>query len=82
MKTKTIKVNTAEDISKLVDLAGHVEGDISITTDNNAKYDASSILGLFSVPIGSSMAVEYPADADAFDEFLNTLALNCAGNGY
>ena len=78
MKTKNIVVNSRKDIEALVDVAGRVKGNIAIETENNAKFDASSILGLFSVKPGSSMAVTYPETADDFDDFLTTLELNAS----
>ena len=83
MITKNIKVNTTEDIKNLVDVAGRVNGDIAIENkEDNAKYDASSILGLFSVKPGSAMSVQYPDDAEEFDDFIRTLELDVAGRGY
>lgn len=82
MKTKQIAVNTTQDIQALVDSASHVNGSIKIETENNAKFDASSILGLFSVAPGSTMAVTYPESAEEFDDFLATLELTVASRGY
>lgn len=82
MKTKKIMVRTRRDIENLVDLAGHVQGSIEIETKDNAKYDASSILGLFSVKPGSTMSVKYPESADDFEDFLTTLELTAMTSGY
>lgn len=82
MKTKRIMVNTKEEIQSLVDKAGRVKGPVEIAAGENGNYDASSILGLFSVPLGSMMAVSYPDSADDFDDFLATLEFTVATQGY
>ena len=83
MKTKNIVVKNADDIQKLVDEAGRVNGDIFIETEEgNAKYDASSLLGLFSVKHGSKMAISYHDTADDVDDFVRTLELMAQASGF
>ena len=69
-KTKLIKINGIADVTAFVKMASQVDGDVTLY---RGKYvvDGTSLLGVFSVDPSEGVTVEYPEDAEVFEEFIN-----------
>ena len=68
-KTKLIKINGIADVTAFVKMASQVDGDVTLY---RGKYvvDGTSLLGVFSVDPSEGVTVEYPEDAEIFEEFI------------
>lgn len=68
-KTKLIKINGIADVTAFVKMASQVDGDVTLY---RGKYivDGTSLLGVFSVDPSEGVTVEYPEDAEVFEEFI------------
>ena len=73
---KDIKLEKISDAIELVDVASKVKGNVWLSNDSGCKTDGKSILGVFAVAKNSAISVEYPDNADDFDDYLNRLILS------
>ena len=69
-KKKFIKINGIADVTAFVKMASQVDGDVTLY---RGKYvvDGTSLLGVFSVDTSEGVTVEYPGDAEVFEEFIS-----------
>lgn len=74
-----IAMNGITDVSKFVNLATQVDGDITCTKGRYA-IDGKSIMGMFSVDVSDGIVVEYPESAVAFEEYISQFKIDEAGN--
>lgn len=74
-----IAMNGITDVSKFVNLATQVDGDITCTKGRYA-IDGKSIMGMFSVDVSDGIVVEYPESAVAFEEYISQFKIDKAGN--
>lgn len=73
---KRIKLEKIADALAFVNQASKVAGDVWLSNENGSKVSGKSILGVFDVTICSDMCVDYPEDANDFDDFLRKLELD------
>jgi len=68
-----IKMSGINDVTEFVKRATAVDGDIVV---KRGKYcvDGKSLLGLFSLDLDEGVTVEYPTDADAFEQYIEQFA--------
>lgn len=68
-----IKISGINDVTDFVKHATSVDGDIVV---KRGKYcvDGKSLLGLFSLELDQGVTVEYPIDADAFEQYIEQFA--------
>ena len=69
IKTAIIKINGLNDVYEFIRKASLVDGDVTVVRGKYA-VDAKSILGVFSIDMSRETTIHYPADASAFDEFI------------
>ena len=69
MKTLFIKVSAISDVTNFCQAAARVDGDVTV---RKGKYviDGKSLMALFSLDMSTGVTVEYPEDADTFEEFI------------
>lgn len=69
-KIKTIKLNYISDVYKFVELACKIDGKVEVSS-GSFVVDGASLMGIFSIDPSKKFAVEYPADADEFNDFIS-----------
>lgn len=69
MKTKFIKIHGIVDVTNFAKEAFKVNGDICL---RRGKYtvDGKSLMGIMSIDVASGVVVEYPDDAEDFENFI------------
>lgn len=69
MKSLYIKISGITDVTSFVSMAAAVEGDV-IATKGRFCVDCKSIMGMFSIDTSTGFTVEYPADAEKFEQYV------------
>ena len=71
MNHMLIKISGIADLSHFVQAATQVDGDVIV---RKGKYvvDGKSLLGMFSIDPTLGVTVEYPEDAKAFEDYIET----------
>lgn len=69
MKSMFVKINGFKDISDVIKQATLVDGDV---TYKKGKYvvDGKSTLGVMSLDLSTGVTIEYPEDAEVFENFI------------
>lgn len=69
VKTKTIKMHSANEVHQFVSKANNVQGDI-IVRRGKFSIDGKSLLGILYINLNESCQVTYPANAYDFEKFI------------
>jgi len=71
MNKAYIKLRGINDVVKFTQEASMVDGDVIISR-GSYKVDGKSLMGMLSIDVSQGISVEYPEDAEKFDNFLKT----------